>query len=69
MCSIVNLYSDNKSIIYITSNHIFQDRTKHTKMDCHFIQEEHLYEAIQLPNILYKFQLTDLFTKGLGAAN
>jgi len=34
---LMSMYSDNQVVIYIASNLIFHERTKHIKVDCHFV--------------------------------
>ncbi|CAN6452125.1 unnamed protein product [Victoria cruziana] len=63
----IKLFGDNKSAIYIASNHTFHERTKHIEMDCHYVREQVLKKNIELSYIPSEFQLGDYFTKGLAA--
>lgn len=59
------LLTDNTSVIQITENLAFHERTKHIEADCHFIQDEYDRNVINLPHISTEEQLADIFTKGL----
>ncbi|CAN6482881.1 unnamed protein product [Victoria cruziana] len=63
----VKMFCDNKSAIYIASNHTFHERTKHIEMDCHYVREEVLLKNIDLAYVPSEFQLGDFFTKGLAS--
>ena len=67
----INLYCDNSSAqhIYIAENQIFPERTKHLKIDCHFIRKYVQSLFLQIVHISTFIQLADILTKPLDAAH
>lgn len=51
------LYANNTSVIYIASNLVFHEHTKHIKVDYHFIREAYNNHAISLSESLLNFKL------------
>jgi len=61
----MKLYYDNKSAISIAHNPVQHDRTKHVKVDKHFIKENLEIGLICSPFVFIQNQLADILTKGL----
>ncbi|XP_034699365.1 uncharacterized mitochondrial protein AtMg00810-like [Vitis riparia] len=45
------LHADNTSVIQITANPVYHERTKHIEVDCHYIRETFEARVITLPHI------------------
>lgn len=64
----MKLYCDNKSAISIAHNPVQHDRTKHVKVDRHFIKEKIESGLICTPYVPTNGQMADVFTKGLDSS-
>nr|GEU84884.1 retrovirus-related Pol polyprotein from transposon TNT 1-94 [Tanacetum cinerariifolium] len=61
----VNLYCDSQAAIKIVVNLVFHERTKHLKIDLHFVREIFLSGVIKTQKISTAAQPVDIFTKAL----
>ena len=61
----IPLKCDNMVAIYIASNPVYHERTKHIEIDCHFVREKVQSCLISLPHVSTNDQKADILTKSL----
>jgi hypothetical protein len=59
------VYCNNVSTVYLSTNHVQHQRTKHVEIDLHFIRERVAIGDVRVLHVLTTSQFTDIFTKGL----
>lgn len=59
------VYCDNISAVYLSSNPVQYQRTKHIEIDIHFVREKVQMGQVQVLHIPSSLQYADIFTKGL----
>jgi hypothetical protein len=59
------VYCDNISAIYMSSNPVQHQRTKHVEIDLHFIRERVAVGDVRVLHVPTTSQFADIFTKGL----
>ena len=60
----MKVFCDNKVVIVIAHNLVLHDRTKHVKVDKHFIKKKLEDGLIVMPYMPTVEQVADIFTKG-----
>ena len=64
-CRATLVYCDNISAIYLSSNPVQHQRTKHVEIDLHFVREKVALGHVRVLHVPTTSQYADVFTKGL----
>jgi len=59
------VYCDNISTVYMSSNPVQHQRTKHVEIDLHFVRERVATGDVCVLHVSTSSQYADIFTKGL----
>ncbi|GJX56154.1 ribonuclease H-like domain-containing protein [Tanacetum coccineum] len=62
------VYCDNVSAIYMSANPVQHQRTKHIKIDIHFVRDMVTAGQVRVLHVPSRYQYADIFTKGLPSA-
>ncbi|GJZ23903.1 ribonuclease H-like domain-containing protein, partial [Tanacetum coccineum] len=62
------VYCDNVSAVYLSTNPVQHQRTKHIEIDIHFVREYVASGQVHVLHVPSRFQYADIFTKGLPSA-
>jgi EAL domain-containing protein (putative c-di-GMP-specific phosphodiesterase class I) len=62
-----SIWCDNFGATYLSVNPVFHARTKHIKVDYHFVREQVTRKQLNIRFISAKDQLADGFTKAMSA--
>ncbi|GJW88858.1 copia protein [Tanacetum coccineum] len=59
------IFCDNISAVYLASNPVQHQRTKHVETDLHFVRERVAFGHVRVLHVPSSYQFADIFTKGL----
>jgi phage gp36-like protein len=59
------VYCNNISVVYLSTNPVQHQRTKHFEIDLHFVREKVAIGQVRVLHVLTTSQFVDIFTKGL----
>ncbi|KAL9285966.1 putative RNA-directed DNA polymerase [Arabidopsis thaliana] len=59
------VYCDNVSAVYLSTNPVQHQRTKHVEIDIHFVRERIALGQVRVHHVPSSHQYADIFTKGL----
>jgi len=60
---VTTIWCDNLGATYLSANLMFHTRTKHVKVDYHFVRDKVAKKKIQIRSMPSKDQLADVLTK------
>ena len=59
------VYCDNVSAVYLSTNPVQHQRTKHVEIDLHFVRDRVAIGDVRILHVPTTSQFADIFTKGL----
>jgi hypothetical protein len=59
------IYCDNVSVVYLSTNPIQHQRTKHVEINLQFVREHVTISDVHVLHVSMTSQFTDIFMKGL----
>jgi hypothetical protein len=59
------VYYDNVDVVYLSTNPVQHQRTKHVEIDLHFVRERVAVRDVRVLHVPTTSQFTNIFTKGL----
>ncbi|GKC51601.1 ribonuclease H-like domain-containing protein [Tanacetum coccineum] len=62
------VYCDNVSAVYMSTNPVQHQRTKHIEIDIHFVRDMVARGQVRILHVPSRYQYADIFTKGLPTA-
>lgn len=62
------VYCDNVSAVYLSTNPVQHQRTKHVEIDIHFVRERVAVGQVRVLHVPSSHQFADIFTKGLSTS-
>ncbi|GJX55349.1 ribonuclease H-like domain-containing protein [Tanacetum coccineum] len=68
LSSAMLVYCDNVSVVYLSSNPVQHQRTKHIEIDIHFVRDLVVAGQVRVLHVPSRYQYADIFTKGLPSA-
>ncbi|GJY18856.1 ribonuclease H-like domain-containing protein [Tanacetum coccineum] len=68
LSSAMLVYCDNVSAVYLSSNPVHHQRTKHIEIDIHFVLDLVAAGQVRVLHVPSCYQFADIFTKGLPSA-
>jgi hypothetical protein len=63
------VYCDNVSAVYLSTNPVQHQRTKHVEIDLHFVRDRVAIGEVRVLHVPTTSQFADIFTKGLPSSN
>ena len=59
------VYCDNVSVVYLSTNPVQHQRTKHVEINLHFVRDRVAVGDVRVLHVPTTSQFADIFTKGL----